>query len=121
MSDDPRLAYCPLRVLAGEPGRRSGRCPDPRDCSSCTYFHAVLEDVGLLEEIQWICPCCLPPGRKHSGLTLLGHYSTEPCERCGEVNTFCQAAVEPELLPVRDWIDLVTLQAADLLREDRED
>jgi len=118
MSDDPRLAYCPLLVLASEPGRRSGRCPDPRDCSSCIYFQEVLGDLGVLEEVLWICPRCLPTGRQASGFTLLGHYSEEECAGCEGINSLCQACVEPEALSQKQWRHLVTHTASEMFEKE---
>ena len=121
MSDDPRLAYCPLLVLASELGRRGGWCPDPRDCSSCIYFQTVLEDLGVLDSVYWICPRCLPSGRKPSGFTLLGHYSEEVCEVCETSSSLSQACVPPDLLPTAQWVTLVTEGVAEVIEREEEE
>lgn len=114
--DDPRLAYCPLFVLDQGSGRRGGTCPDPRDCSECVHFEAVLTDLGLLEEVQWICPRCLTPGLNPSGWTLLGHYSEEICDDCESPNSLCQAAIHPSRLDPADWRELVRQRAVEELQ-----
>ena len=80
----------------------------------------MLEDLGVLDDVCWICPRCLPSGREPSGFTLLGHYSEEVCEICETSSSLSQACVSTDLLPSAQWLTLVTKGASEMFEKEDE-